>query len=190
MQNLILIDNYDSFTYNIVQYLKELGTNPLIFENNKISIQELKQISFEKIIISPGAGNPNTAGISMDIIKEFYPSKQIFGVCLGHQCIGQFFGSKIVKAPIPMHGKTSEIFVDTESKLFKNIPQSFNATRYHSLVIENIDIHSPIKITAKTKDNIIMAIEHKYLPIYGVQFHPEAILTEYGKQIFKNFLSI
>ncbi len=182
---MILIDNYDSFTYNIVQYLQELGVEPKIFENDKITIDELKHIDFNSIIISPGAGNPDTAGISMDIIKEFYKTKKILGICLGHQCIAQFFGGKVVKSPNPTHGKTSKIFFDKQSKLFKGLPQGFEVTRYHSLVVKDV----PLKITAKTKDNIIMAIEHEKLPIYGVQFHPEAILTQYGHELFYNFIT-
>ena len=145
---MILIDNYDSFTYNIVQYLKELGVQPKIFENDKITVEELKSLDFERIIISPGAGNPDTAGISLDVIKEFHKSKKILGICLGHQCIAQFFG-----------GQTA------------NLP----------------DV---LKITAQTKDKIIMAIEHKTYPIYGVQFHPEAVLTEYGHEMLKNFITL
>ncbi len=188
MQGLVLIDNYDSFTYNIVHYLQELGVNPIIFENDKVTTEELKKIDFDKIIISPGPGNPDTAGISMDVIKEFYKTKKILGVCLGHQCLAQFFSSKIIKSAIPVHGKISQIFFDTSCLLFKDIPQGFNAARYHSLAVENISDISELKITAQTEDNIIMAIEHKTLPLYGVQFHPEAILTEHGKTLLNNFL--
>lgn len=184
---MILIDNYDSFTYNIVQYLKELGIEPKVFENDKVTIDEIKKINFESIIISPGAGNPYTAGISMDVIKEFYKTKKILGICLGHQCIAQFFGYKVVKSKKPTHGKTSKIFFDENSKLFKGLPQGFEVTRYHSLeVVENA---SCLKITAKTSDGTIMAIEHEKLPIYGVQFHPEAILTQYGHELFHNFIT-
>lgn len=182
---MILIDNYDSFTYNIVQYLQELGIQPKVFENDKITIEELKNLKFESIIISPGAGNPDTAGISMDVIKEFYKTKKILGVCLGHQCIAQFFGGKVIKSPNPTHGKTSKIYFDKKSKLFEGMKQGFPATRYHSLEVTNII--SPLKITARTKNGTIMTIEHNTLPIYGVQFHPEAILSEYGHKLFKNF---
>lgn len=188
MSGLILIDNYDSFTYNIVQYLQELGVNPIIYENDKVSVNELKKINFDKIIISPGAGNPDTSGISMEVIQEFYKTKKILGVCLGHQCLAKFFGAEIIKSALPVHGKTAQIFFDSSCLLFKNIPQGFNAVRYHSLIIENINEHSDLKVTAKTKDNIIMSIEHKKLPLYGVQFHPEAILTEHGKTLLNNFL--
>ena len=183
---MILIDNYDSFTYNIVQYLQELGIEPKIFENDKITINELKQLNFNSIIISPGAGNPDTAGVSIDIIKEFYKTKKILGICLGHQCIAQFFGGKIIKSANPTHGKTSKIFFDEQSKLFNGLPQGFEVTRYHSLEVKDV----PLKITAKTVDGIIMAIEHETLPVYGVQFHPEAILTQCGHELLNNFLNI
>ena len=183
---MILIDNYDSFTYNIVQYLQELGVEPKIFENDKITINELKQLNFNSIIISPGAGNPDAAGVSTDVIKEFYKTKKILGICLGHQCIAQFFDGKVVKSPNPTHGKTSKIFFDEQSKLFKGLPQGFEVTRYHSLEVKNV----PLKVTAKTSDGTIMAIEHETLPVYGVQFHPEAILTQYGHELLNNFLNI
>jgi anthranilate synthase/aminodeoxychorismate synthase-like glutamine amidotransferase len=185
---MILIDNYDSFTYNIVQYLKELGIEPKIFENDKITLEELKNLQFESIIISPGAGNPNTAGISMEVIKDFYKTKKILGICLGHQCIAQFFGAKIIKSQNPTHGKTSKIYFDEKSKLFKGLPQGFEVTRYHSLEVENFQLPE-ISVTAKTADGTIMAIEHKNLPIYGVQFHPEAILTQYGHELLYNFIT-
>lgn len=185
---MILIDNYDSFTYNIVQYLEELGIQPKIYENDKITIEELKKIKFNSIIISPGAGTPDTAGISMQVINEYYKTKKILGICLGHQCIAQFFGGKVIKSPNPTHGKTSQIFFKQECKLFKDIPEGFNATRYHSLIVENLP--ECLKATAQTKDIIIMALEHSKLPIYGVQFHPEAILTEYGHKILENFINL
>lgn len=184
---MILIDNYDSFTYNIVQYLKELGITPRVFENDKISVDELKQMNFENIILSPGAGNPDTAGISMEVIKEFYKNKKILGVCLGHQCIAKFFGAGIVRAKEPCHGKVSKIR-HNGSKLFEGIPFEFEVTRYHSLAVEKLS--GGLLETARTSDGINMAFEHETLPIYGVQFHPEAILTQYGHEIFKNFISI
>lgn len=187
---MILIDNYDSFTYNIVQYLEELGIEPKVFENDKITIDELKNLNFDKIIISPGAGNPDTAGISMNVINEFYQSKKILGICLGHQCIAKFFEAKIVKSQNPMHGKTSQINVLNNSKLFKNLPKNFEVTRYHSLEVLKSSIPSNLTITAETLDETIMAIEHKFLPIYGVQFHPEAILTQYGHELLKNFIDL
>lgn len=187
---MILIDNYDSFTYNIVQYLQELGIEPLVFENDKITVEELKKINFSSIIISPGAGNPDTAGISMEVIKEFYKTKKILGICLGFQCLAQFFNAEIVKDKFPMHGKVSEIEVLENSKLFKNLPEKFLVTRYHSLIVDKSTVNPPMRITAKTKDSIIMAIEHESLPLYGIQFHPEAILTEYGHELLENFIKI
>lgn len=187
---MILIDNYDSFTYNIVQYLEELGVEPKIFENDKVTIDELKSLDFDSIIISPGAGNPDTAGISMAVLEEFYKTKKILGICLGHQCIAKFFGANIVKSKNPTHGKTSKIFVCENSKLFKNLPQNFDVTRYHSLEVEKSSIPPDLKITAETQDGIIMALEYNTLPIYGVQFHPEAILTQYGHELLKNFIEI
>lgn len=185
---MILIDNYDSFTYNIVQYLEELGIQPKVFENDKIKIDELKLMDFERIIISPGAGNPDTSGISMDVIKEFHKSKKILGICLGHQCIAQFFGGKIIKSQCPVHGKTSQIYFDENCPIFKGMKQGFIATRYHSLEAANLP--DVLKITAQTKDKTVMAIEHKTYPVYGVQFHPEAILTEYGHEVLKNFITL
>lgn len=207
---MILIDNYDSFTYNIVQYLQELGVEPKIFENDKIMVEELKKMNFQSIIISPGAGNPDSAGVSMDILKEFYKTKKILGICLGHQCIAQFFGGKVVKSQNPTHGKTSKIFFDKTSKLFKGLPQGFEATRYHSLEVKQANSPRPfwereqlyeqselqmrvsgsLKISAQTLDGTVMAIEHEILSVYGVQFHPEAILTQYGHEILENFLKI
>ena len=187
---MILIDNYDSFTYNIVQYLEELGVEPKIFENDKVTIDELKSLDFDSIIISPGAGNPDTAGISMAVLEEFYKTKKILGICLGHQCIAKFFGANIAKSKNPTHGKTSKIFVCENLKLFKNLPKSFDVTRYHSLEIEKSSMPPDLKITAETQDGIIMALEHNALPIYGVQFHPEAILTQYGHELLKNFIEI
>lgn len=187
---MILIDNYDSFTYNVVQYLEELGVEPKIFENDKVTIDELKSLDFDSIIISPGAGNPDTAGISMAVIQEFYKTKKILGICLGHQCIAKFFGANIVKSQNPTHGKTSKIFVCENSKLFKNLPKNFDVTRYHSLEVEKSSIPQSLKITAETQDGTIMALEHDALPIYGVQFHPEAILTQYGHELLRNFIEI
>lgn len=187
---MILIDNYDSFTYNIVQYLKELGIEPKVFKNDEITINELKKLDFEYIIISPGPKNPDGAGISLDVIKEFHKTKKILGICLGHQCIAQFFGTKIIKDKNPTHGKVSEIFFDEKYPLFKDMKQGFLATRYHSLIIDPTSIKPPLNAVARTKDNIIMAIKHSTYPIYGVQFHPEAILTEYGKILLKNFVTI
>lgn len=186
---MILIDNYDSFTYNIVQYLEELGVTPCVFKNDEITVEELAKLKFDSIIISPGAGNPDTAGICMDVIKSFYKTKKILGVCLGFQCIAQFFGAKVMKDSAPCHGKVSEITCIKPSKMFEGLPEKFLVTRYHSLKVDESTIKSPLVEIAKYK-NIPMAIEHETLPIYGVQFHPEAILSEYGHEIFGNFIQI
>lgn len=186
---MILIDNYDSFTYNIVQYLKELGINPEIFKNDEITVNELKKKDFSSIIISPGPGNPNNAGISLEMIKEFYKTKKILGICLGHQCIAQCFGCKIIKDKQPYHGKVSKIYFE-EDALFKGTKQGFEATRYHSLIVQNESLTKDIKPLAYTEDKILMALKHKEYPVYGVQFHPEAILTQYGKSLLHNFILI
>lgn len=187
---MILIDNYDSFTYNIVQYLEELGTSPKVFKNNEITIPDLKKLKFESIILSPGPGNPNTAGITLDVIKEFYKTKKILGICLGHQSIAQFFGGEIIKDKNPYHGKISKIEITQNSQLFSSLPNEFNVTRYHSLMVNPNTVPNELKVTSTTKDGIIMSIEHKTHKIFGVQFHPEAILTEYGHEILENFINM
>lgn len=186
---MILIDNYDSFTYNIVQYLKELGIKPKIFKNDEITINELKKKDFSSIIISPGPGNPNNAGISLEVIEEFYKTKKILGICLGHQCIAQYFGCKIIKDKQPYHGKVSKIYLE-EDALFKHIEQGFEATRYHSLIVDEKTLTQEIIPLAYTKNNVLMGLKHKKYPLYGVQFHPEAILTQYGKILLHNFILI
>ena len=188
---MILIDNYDSFTYNIVQYLQELGVTPRVFKNDEVTIEELKNIDFNSVIISPGPGNPcdkSSTGVCEDIVKEFYTTKKILGVCLGHQLIASLFGARIVKDPEPYHGKTSKIYIERESKLFKDIPNGFEATRYHSL--KAVDLPHCIIPLAYTDDKILMALKHRDYEVYGVQFHPEAILTQYGHRLFENFLNI
>lgn len=209
---MLIIDNYDSFTYNIVQYIKILGINPTVIKNDEMSLEEIKRLDFSRIILSPGWGNPDNSGVMMDVI-DFYKDKcPILGVCLGMQCIAKYFGGEIVKAPEPYHGKNSEIFFDEDFELFKGFKQGFSATRYHSLMVKiapsphfsdfqanafkSKNYPSPTRgegeaqITAWTKDNIPMALKIKDKPIYGVQFHPEAILTEHGIEIFKNFIKI
>ncbi len=183
---MILIDNYDSFTYNIVEYFKILGQDIKVFKNDEISINDLQQMDFKSIILSPGPSNPDNAGITMDIIKNFYQTKRILGVCLGFQAIAQFFGAKVVESEQPTHGKCSEIFFTENESLFKDMKQGFKATRYHSLVVK--DIKPPIIPIAHTKDNILMGLKIDCYPVYGVQFHPEAILTEDGIKIFNNFM--
>lgn len=186
---MILIDNYDSFTYNIVQYLRELGIEPKVFKNDEITISELKNMNFSSIVISPGPKNPDEAGISIDVINEFYKTKKILGICLGHQCIAQYFGCKVVKSKEPVHGKTSMIYFEPDF-LFEGLEQGFEATRYHSLVVDNDSITDYISPLAKTKDNVLMALRHTQYPIYGVQFHPEAILTQGGKRLLLNFINV
>jgi len=184
---LIVIDNYDSFTYNLVQYLGELGANPIVYRNDQITVDQVKSQNPDYIVISPGPGRPEDAGISLQVIQQLHHQFPILGVCLGHQSIGQAFGAKVVHAPYLMHGKTSEIDHDGKT-IFKGLSQPFIATRYHSLVIDPATIPSELEVTAKTKDDIIMAVRHKTAPLEGIQFHPEAIMTIEGKHLLKNFL--
>lgn len=186
---ILVIDNYDSFTYNLVQYLGELGAGLKIYRNDKITIDEIRKLKPERIVISPGPGAPKDSGISKDAILEFGKHIPILGVCLGHQCIGEVFGGKIVGAKSLMHGKTSLIYHNRKG-LFKGVKNPFEATRYHSLLVERKSFPKILTITAQTKDKEIMGLEHKRYSIYGVQFHPESILTSEGKRILKNFLNI
>ena len=186
---ILMIDNYDSFTFNIVQYLGELGADVLVKRNDEVSIDEIKTLNPERIVISPGPCTPNEAGVSIEVVKYFCKHKPILGVCLGHQTIGQAFGGKIVSAKKIMHGKTSKIIHDGDY-LFSNIEQKFTATRYHSLCVDPKTLPSSLAAIAKSGDNTIMAIMHRELPIFGLQFHPESIKTTCGKQILHNFLSI
>ena len=186
---VLVIDNYDSFTYNLVQYLQELKAQTVVFRNDKITLAKLKKLRFDRIVISPGPGRPKDAGISCPVISEFYKKVPILGVCLGHQSIGSCFGGKIVKSRQIMHGKTSLIY-HNKKDIFKGIKNPFIATRYHSLVIDKKTLPKNLIITAQTKDGIIMAIKDKSFPLYGVQFHPESILTTEGKKILNNFLKI
>jgi anthranilate synthase/aminodeoxychorismate synthase-like glutamine amidotransferase len=190
---ILLIDNYDSFTYNLVHYVEELGHNVQVYRNDKISLKKITKLNPKKIIISPGPCTPNEAGICLDLVKKFYDKMPILGVCLGHQSIGQAFGAKIIKASKIMHGKTSKIS-NLGSKIFKGLPSSFEATRYHSLVIKNGTLPKNFKVISETiddKKNVIMGIEHKNYPCYGVQFHPESIASvPFGKKIMKNFLNL
>jgi anthranilate synthase/aminodeoxychorismate synthase-like glutamine amidotransferase len=186
---LLMLDNYDSFTYNLVQYFSELGQEVEVYRNDQISLDKIKQLEPSYIVISPGPCTPNEAGISLEIVNSFKGIIPILGVCLGHQTIGQAFGGKIVHAKNIMHGKTSDI-EHTNSGVFKNLNNPFIATRYHSLVIERESCPAEFEITAWSKDdNEIMGIKHKTLPIEGVQFHPESILTEHGHDLLKNFLN-
>ncbi len=185
---ILLIDNYDSFTYNLVQYLGELGATTHVFRNNQITISHIKKLKPERIVISPGPCTPNEAGISNDVIREFSGTLPILGVCLGHQCIGQVFGGRIVRAKQIMHGKVSKIYHHRQG-IFRHLANPFNATRYHSLVIERKTAPKDLQITAWTHDGEIMGVQHKKHPTFGVQFHPESILTIAGKDILRNFLS-
>ena len=186
---IVMIDNYDSFTYNLVQYLGELGEELKIFRNDTISVEGIRRLKPKRIVISPGPGNPSEAGICKDVIRELGPKIPVLGVCLGHQCIGEVFGGNVVGAARLMHGKTSQIFHDSKG-LFKGIDNPFIATRYHSLLVERKSLPKVLEITAETKEKEIMGLRHKKFPIVGVQFHPESILTQPGKQILKNFLSL
>ncbi len=190
---ILLIDNYDSFTYNLVHYVEELGHNVQVYRNDKISLKKIVKLNPKKIIISPGPCTPNEAGICLDLVKKFYDKMPILGVCLGHQSIGQAFGAKIIKASKIMHGKTSKIS-NLGSKIFTGLPSSFEATRYHSLVIKNGTLPKNFRVISETidnKKNVIMGIEHENYPCYGVQFHPESIASvPFGKKIMKNFLNL
>ena len=190
---ILLIDNYDSFTYNLVHYVEELRHNVQVYRNDKISLKKIAKLNPKKIIISPGPCTPNEAGICLDLVKRFYDKMPILGVCLGHQSIGQAFGAKIIKASKIMHGKTSKVS-NLGSKIFKGLPTSFEATRYHSLVIKNGTLPKNFRVISETidnKKNVIMGIEHENYPCYGVQFHPESIASvPFGKKIMKNFLNL
>ncbi|MFY4777251.1 aminodeoxychorismate/anthranilate synthase component II [Metabacillus sp. RGM 3146] len=184
---ILMIDNYDSFTYNLVQYLGELGEELLVKRNDEITIAEIKELNPEYLMISPGPCSPNEAGISMEAIKAFAGVIPIFGVCLGHQSIAQVFGGDVVRAERLMHGKVSDIHHDGKS-IFENMEQPFEATRYHSLIVKPETLPECFEVSAWTEEQEIMAIRHKELPIEGVQFHPESIMTEFGKDLLKNFI--
>ncbi|MFZ1397282.1 MAG: aminodeoxychorismate/anthranilate synthase component II [Candidatus Promineifilaceae bacterium] len=183
---LVVIDNYDSFTYNLVQYLGELGQEIQVFRNDQVTLEEIRALNPDHIVISPGPGDPNDGGISLDVLREFGPTTPIFGVCLGHQCIGQAYGGQVVRAPRLMHGKVSKVY-HNGSGLFSGVPSPFNATRYHSLIVEE-PIPDDLEVTAFTSQGEVMGVRHKEFPTVGVQFHPESILTEHGKRILQNFL--
>ena len=187
MKKIILIDNYDSFTFNLYHYLSSLRVNVDVIRNDQISSNEVLKRRYSKIVISPGPGNPNQSGNCLKIVKSLYKKIPILGVCLGHQIIGQVFGSKIIQARKLMHGKTSKI-MSKKTGVLKNLPKTFEATRYHSLIIDKKSISKDLEITAETKDGLIMGVRHKKYNVHGVQFHPESIKTKIGIKILKNFI--
>jgi anthranilate synthase/aminodeoxychorismate synthase-like glutamine amidotransferase len=186
---ILLLDNYDSFTYNLAQYLGELGCDVDVRRNDKISVEEIARRRPERIVISPGPCTPQEAGISVELVREMAGKCPILGVCLGHQAIGAAFGGRIVRAAKMFHGKTSEIHHDGKT-IFRSLPQSFTATRYHSLIVERKSLPRELAVSAETKDGVIMGLRHRRHKIEGVQFHPESVLTEVGKQLLKNFLAM
>jgi anthranilate synthase/aminodeoxychorismate synthase-like glutamine amidotransferase len=186
---LLVIDNFDSFTYNLVQYFGELGQAQTVVRNNAITVEEALAMDPDRVLISPGPCSPNEAGVSLDIIDAFAGKKPILGVCLGHQSIGQYFGGKVVRAERLMHGKTSPVH-HLDSDLFQGLPNPMQATRYHSLIVERASLPDCLKVTAETEAGEIMGLAHTSLPIWGVQFHPESLATESGMQLLENFLQL
>ncbi len=187
---LLVVDNYDSFTYNLVQYLGELGAEMRVVRNDEVSVEEIEsEIKPERILISPGPGTPDTAGISLETIERFAGKVPILGVCLGHQAIGQHFGGSVVRAPEPVHGKPVTVMHDGRT-LFRDIPNGFEAGRYHSLIVDRAGFPGVLEISAESPDGLVMALRHRELPIEGVQFHPESILTEHGRKLLQNFLEL
>lgn len=186
---LIMIDNYDSFVYNLVRYFNELNEEVLVFRNDEINEDLIKNLNPNGIVISPGPKAPKDAGEVLNIIHKFKEELPILGICLGHQSIGEYFGGEIIKGKRPMHGKISKIITDGKN-IFKNIPKEFNVTRYHSLVVNEETLPEELEVTARAKDGAIMGIKHKHYKIYGVQYHPEAVLTEYGYEVLNNFIKI
>ncbi len=184
---LVMIDNYDSFTYNLVQYFLELGAEVRVFRNDEITVDQLAALGAKRIVISPGPGRPESAGISEDVVRQLAGKVPLLGVCLGHQAIGQVYGGKVVHAPTLVHGKTSPILHDGTG-LFRGIPSPYNATRYHSLIVDRATLPEILEVTATTSDGLIMGLRHRELNVQGIQFHPESILTEYGKELLRNFL--
>lgn len=185
---ILLIDNYDSFSYNLYQLIGALDPNITVVRNNQCSLQDIEAMQPKALVISPGPGRPEHAGICIDAIKHFAPTLPILGICLGHQAICKAFGGVVTYAEKMMHGKTSLVTADSVSTLFADLPTTFSVARYHSLVAEEASLPSSLRIVAKTEDNVIMAVEHTQYPVYGLQFHPESILTPVGKHIAKNFL--
>ena len=188
-QKILMLDNYDSFTYNLVQYLGELGQELIVHRNDKITLEQVKRMRPDRIVISPGPGSPKEAGVSAELIRELGPRIPLLGVCLGHQCIGAVYGGVVERNYRLMHGKTSLIHHDGKG-VFRGLPNPFEATRYHSLVVRRQGFPAELEITAETKEKEIMGLRHRKFPIYGVQFHPESILTKSGMQLLRNFLKV
>ncbi len=186
---ILVIDNYDSFTYNLVQYLGELGADLKVARNDRISTEEIEELAPERIVLSPGPCDPNQAGITLDVIRHFAGKTPMLGVCLGHQAIGQAFGGQVVRAPYLMHGKTSQIMHDGRT-IFEGIENPFIATRYHSLIVDRASVPPAFEISATTSDGLVMGLRHREFICEGVQFHPESIMTASGKQLLKNFLKL
>ena len=188
---VLMIDNYDSFTYNVVQYCRELGADLKVIRNDEMTIDEIKALNPEKIILSPGPATPDDAGVTLDVIKEFADATPIFGICLGHQSIAQAFGGEVIRAKNMMHGKTSQVSIDADTSIFKSLPVEFRATRYHSLTVNKENLPESIVVTSHSMDDDeIMSLQIKDKPIYGVQFHPESIMSEYGHEMLDNFLKL
>lgn len=187
---LLVIDNYDSFTYNLVQYLGELGAEMKVIRNDEVTLDEIEhELKPEKILISPGPGTPDSAGVSLSVIERFAGRVPILGVCLGHQAIGQHFGGKVIRAPEPVHGKPVEILHDGKT-IFADLPNGFAAGRYHSLIVDRDGLPDELEISAESPDSLIMGLRHRTMKIEGVQFHPESILTDHGKKLLQNFLEL
>jgi len=188
---ILMIDNYDSFTYNVVQYCLELGADLKVIRNDELTVEEIKALNPEKIIISPGPATPNEAGVTLEVIKEFANSTPIFGICLGHQSIAQAFGAEVIRAKNMMHGKTSQVEIEKETTIFKGLPQEFRATRYHSLIVNQENLPTQVIPTSYSKDDHeIMSLEIEGKDVYGVQFHPESIMSEHGYEMLDNFLKL
>lgn len=185
---LLLIDNYDSFTYNLYQYLAELGADVLVRRNDEISAAQAEALNPSRVVISPGPCTPGEAGVSNEIIRRLGPRVPLLGVCLGHQCIGAVYGGRVVRAPEPVHGKTARIFHDGEG-VFRGLPDPFEAVRYHSLIVERASLPPELAVTAETADGLVMGLRHREYPVVGVQFHPESILTDVGRDLLRNFLA-
>ena len=186
---ILLVDNYDSFTYNLAQYLGQMGQTLVVRRNDKITLDEIADLAPERIVISPGPGTPKQAGISISLIERFAGKIPILGVCLGHQANGDAFGGRVIRAKKIMHGKTSEIHHDGKT-IFRDLPQDFAATRYHSLIVERESLPADLEISAETEDGTIMGLRHRKMKVEGVQFHPESVLTDCGKQLLENFLNL